>query len=450
MASKNLLGEGDARIGWYYDNRPETPETVVQLTLEDGRPTLRVPIGEGARDTDHPLHRYFARDIWDDSLAETSAARPPDEILFCDSRGAVALVGCVARHGSTALGGMRTSEGRIVADYAVLGAEHGHFSKLNGVQMKSAAVSQWVGLSSVTFERELDDDGLLREGAVRFRGAPSTRVGRKLNLAFKPTWTASVDPGTGESSGRAMSVVQTQVDRPRPWHEHRDLMRAVLDLVGVAGWEEYTAQELSVRRDDAPLRTADGTARGDKWLALVQREVPTGDLDAVQRYRFLFTYGDLRHAAIDTWLALRRRYPRAINPLVALPKMRKTYLENQLLQSAIALDALGNYLEDEVFAGAKRNKSGQLAYNDALRNLASVMDWAAVPDVEDWVGLSNATYMGAKHVDRDEVTANEMLDGYVANSMMLRAWVAQRLGVPEERFRRELFPDPLGRYLDRN
>jgi hypothetical protein len=342
---------------------------------------------------------------------------------------------------------MQTSEGLVVADYAVLGAPHDRFAALNGVRMESAAVSQWAQLSSVTFTREVAEDGELAEGVVRYRGAPRVRLAKRLNLGFKATWSSSVDPGTGETSGQAMTVVETRSRRPRPWSDHRDLLRAVLDLVGVASWLDPVAQDVSVRRDDAPLRTAEGTARGDKWYALVQRDVAVRETDPGVRFNYLFTWSDLGRGAIETWLNLRRRYPRAINPFVALPKMSGTYLENQLLQSAIALDALGTYLEDDLFLGAHRNKGGQLSYNEALRNIARDMKWHPLASTSEWIKQSNAAYMGAKHLDRDEVSANDMLDALHANAMVLRAWTAQRLGVTEERFRQSWFSDPIGRNL---
>lgn len=110
------------------------------------------------------------------------------------------------------------------------------------------------------------------------------------------------------------------------------------------------------------------------------------------------------------------------------------------------LDALGNALDVESDS-AKRKARGQLPYNEALRNVAASMAWHPLTNVDTWVRQSNKAYMASKHVDRPEVSGREMPFAHVATVMMLHAWLAQQLGVAQDRFNRGVAADSLGRVL---
>lgn len=166
------------------------------------------------------------------------------------------------------------------------------------------------------------------------------------------------------------------------------------------------------------------------------------------RHESLFGYADMSDGTLGRWLALRKIYPRAIGPMSALPKLSDTYTENHFLQAPVALDALGSALDADR-PDSRRGSRGHLTFANALRNVADDTAWLPINNLEAWVDLSTRAGNAAKNVDRPEVSTSDMVDAHVANVMVYRAWVAQRLGVAERAFMANLRRDPIGAFLPR-
>lgn len=64
---------------------------------------------------------------------------------------------------------------------------------------------------------------------------------------------------------------------------------------------------------------------------------------------------------------------------------------------------------------------------------------------EDWKECCNKVYMGAKHGNRPEPDHLMTLNILRENLLVLRYWIAQRLGVPGDVLNQNLMRDPLAR-----
>jgi hypothetical protein len=113
---RNVLEEGNPRLGWLVDGDPSTPEIAVMLCDTGSRIELTVPtrsIGVVG-----PYDNWFM-----------PCSSVPNVLLVEDDQGSVVLVGCRdAGHVS----GLPAGRGRIVADFAVLGARSLQYNTING------------------------------------------------------------------------------------------------------------------------------------------------------------------------------------------------------------------------------------------------------------------------------------------------------------------------------
>ena len=122
---------------------------------------------------------------------------------------------------------------------------------------------------------------------------------------------------------------------------------------------------------------------------------------------------------VAAWLRLLKDYQRSMGPLVALLDQKDAYLETRLVQSCIALEALGYQLALEAGKISGRRK----------REVNPLPNW------KDWQARSNECYRGAKHPDNDLPDTADQLRTYRENLLVLRYWVAGRLGVRADKLR---------------
>ena len=112
--------------------------------------------------------------------------------------------------------------------------------------------------------------------------------------------------------------------------------------------------------------------------------------------------------------------------------------------SAIALEQLGYLIEIKKNGGEKLNGYGQISFKNALDAILENMDVAPLESsrVDDWKE-SRDVYMGSKHADQIEKDHLTTLNTLRENLLVLRYWIAQRLGVPGDVLNQNLVRDPL-------
>lgn len=116
--------------------------------------------------------------------------------------------------------------------------------------------------------------------------------------------------------------------------------------------------------------------------------------------------------------------PRAIQPLIFVADNPGSF-KSQILQTGIAPEALGHQLGVE----SGRPPTHQINFKPALDRVLADPEFNPLPDAEDWKKRRHESYMGVKHPDREAphslVLANALRD----NLLILRFWIAGRLGV---------------------
>lgn len=427
----NELAVGAPRIGWMIDGDPSTPERTVMLQDTGEQILLTVPFRAYDVSQRDPYERWFGEHVhWGDDPQQTKYRySPPSSLMFGDSGGPVVLVGCRTLGMST---NMAVGDGRIIADFAVFGARHRDYDRVNGIRSEMPALSQWLGIRSVTTSTKVDDRNRLVSLTAEFKSPPAIRVSRRKNLTLQPSWTWNPSDASSVHTAHDELFVETSSKRPYEWYEHLEPHLALRDLVAIASWRPVGFRRLHV------LRVTADDAR-EPWREVRTYRVPqhAGDMGYL---RFLFDYGDVGTAGLRTWLDLRRSYARALVPLATLVAVDGGYINDRILQLGVILEALGCQLEVERGA-ARFDGRGQLSFNGALESVLADTPVHGLADVAGWRKWVRKSYIGVKHPDKPIPDMGTLVAVYRSTLLVLRCWVAGRLGVPDEVLARSVETD---------
>lgn len=436
----NQLRVGEPRLCRLIVGDPDEQKDVVMLRDTGDAIEATFPIS-GMAGSGGAYDRWWSRGITygDDPDRVNYSYSPPSVMLLYDSSGYVVLIGCRATGWERTLNAGR---GIIVADFAVLGGKSLDYGQINGMRTTSPAYSRWMGGSSISIDRDVDQSSRLQSLTLRLKRVEDLQVSRKFGLSAHRDWR--VTPVLGGYDVRETLAFETLFEDPRTWSVHLDLHLAVLDLISIAAWKNCAFGEIRVNRKDDPEKTLGGNVVSVRWPEVVSHVLPGDDVSDCGK-NFLFTYDDVSSDAIDMWLQLRVDYGRALDYLLRILRSGHTWSPQSTIMSGIALEQLGYLIEDHSKNGSHLDNRGQLHFKDALGVILDGMETIPIEhdEIEGWKERCRNVYMGAKHADREEVDHLTTLNTLRENLLVLRYWIAQRLGVSGDVLERNLAQDPL-------
>jgi hypothetical protein len=437
---ENILVEGKPRMGWFIDGNPDTPEIAVMLQDTGKQIVLTVPTkGMGSHRGD-PYYRWFmaGAHFGDDPDRTKYSYKPPRVAMFEDNDGPVILVGCRAVGIRSNLG---AGSGMIVPNFAVLGGRHLKYDKINGLRSELPGLAIWSGQRSVHAKPEPDAEGRVQKVEVSLSSPPQVRLARRMNLMLRPTWRTSYPDNIGTFAAHDVVELETTSKRPRPWEDHLEGHIAMRDLLVVAAWRHFGFLRLTVNRTDDPERVLSGDARGPRWAAVATHMLRKHEA-WTQTPRFLFTFHDIGPVGVRRWLTMRSHFARAMQPLVGIADQKDAFWETRMVQSGLALEALGYQLEVDR-GGDNRDTWGQLSYMKALEVVLDDMSYVPLDDPADWKQRSRDCYMGVKHADNRLPDSLVLANTLRENLLVLRVWLASRLGCSKAALEQRINLDPL-------
>lgn len=435
----NVLEPGRPRLGWLFDGDESTPEIAVMVEDTGSQIEVTVPTkGMGGRDD--PYRRWFSagEHFGDDPDRTRYAYRPPSSILVADKDGPVVLVGCRSSGYSMNIG---AGQGKIVASFAILGARHLNYSRINGLRAELPALAPWTGLRSVRTDPRTDGAGKVQRVELVLDSPPSQALSRRMNLALRPTWRISYPDTVGTFAAHDVVELMTATKNPRPWEDHIEQLAAIRELLSLSAWRHFGFSRLAVNRGDDPQRVLSGDAIGERWAEVSTHRLPKHESWS-KAPQFLFAYDDIGRAGVGRWIRMREHFGRSLRPLIGLMDQPDSYLEVKLVQSGIALEALGYQLAVDR-GNVRQGKRMQQSYADAMRTILDDMVYVPLADPEDWVARSTDAYRGTKHADNQAPEAVEAANTMRENILVARFWLAGRLGVKRKVLESRLERDPM-------
>ena len=434
----NELVVGEPRLGWFIDGNPDTDEIAVMLRDTGSAIELMIPLkgmfGEG-----DPYGRWWssAFHFGDDPDRNRHSYKPPRVLLLHDRHGPVVLVGCRSAGSSS---NFRIGQGRIVANYAVLGGGTLKYEKINGLRAEVPALAAWTRLSNMEVRVETSNQNRVRAVQMKLTNAEPVPLARPLNLVMRSTWRT--EQPLGSFLAYEGVKLETAVRDARSWDEHLNIHSAVLDLVSIAAWRPFGFSTIEVRRADDPTRTMDGNIIGERWSQVETHRLPKHE-EWVKEPLFLFPYDEVGPRGVARWLRLRKVYGRVIGPLLSILRSDDRWSHSNVVQSGIALEALGYLIAVEKNGGANLNSRKQMNFKPGLQVILNDMRLKPFDDLDGWIGRADTAYMGLKHLDRPEPDSLVMLNALRENLLILRFWIALQLGVKPKSLKDALGSDPL-------
>lgn len=436
---RNELVPGTPRLGWFIDGDPSTDQVAVMLQDTGNAIELTVPL-KGMFSKNDPYGRWWSSGVQfgDDPDRTEHSYRPPRVLLMNDAHGPVVLVGCRSA-GFTS--GSRVGTGHIVANFAVLGGRHLRYEKIHGLRTEIPGLAAWTKLSSMEVTAEANFENRVQSVQIRLTNAESIPLTRSLNLEMKSIWRTERPIG-GFFVYEGVEL-ETSIRHARSWDEHLQMHGAVLELVSVAGWKPFGICSVKARRADDPERTVNGESRGERWLPVVTHRLPKHEA-WTKDPQFLFPFAEIGTRGISRWLRLRKRYGRVVGPMLNILRSDNKWGHASLVQSGIALEALGYIIDVEKNGGKNLNSRKQMNFKPGLRVILDDMTIKPFDDLEAWIKHADESYMGAKHPDRPEPDSLVQINTLRENLLILRFWIGLQIGVKPSSLAERVRLDPLG------
>jgi len=436
--AKNELVVGEPRFGWFIDGDPDTEQIAVMLRDTGTAIELTIPLQGMFADSD-PYVRWWSYGIQfgDDPGRTKYSYKPPRVLLMHDNNGSVVLVGCRATGSNMSF---RVGQGRIVANFAVLGGESLNYERIHGLRTEIPALAAWTRLSSMDVKMTTDEIQHMQSVQMALKDAPEVSLSRTLNLKMKSSWRWE------NPRGRFLAYegvkLDTTVSKPRTWDEHLKLHAAVLDLVSLSAWRSFGFSAVEVNRADDPVRNLAQEGIGDKWSPVATHRLPKHE-EWSKDPQFLFPYAEIGPQGIAKWLILRKEYGQAIGPLLGILRSDDRWSHSSVVQSGIALEALGYLVDVKKNGGAHLNGRKQMNLKPGLQVILDDMKTKPFTDTSGWIDRAANAYMSMKHPDRSEQDSLVMLNTLRENVLILRYWVALQLGVTAKSLNDRIRTDPL-------
>lgn len=432
MANELMLGT--RRVGDLIDFDPDTPE--VKVVLEHSDRGLGITVSWSSDDS--PYASWFLRDIDVFRVPPLPEGPPvPEKVLFRDSYGFVLLIGCRAREfHSNVLG---PGSGTLWARAAILGVDGNvDFDNPNGLQTDISGLRGWLGVSSWSEKRNYEEP---RGVIVQSLDVPDIEIGehRGVRFSLSQGWGIRHEDGGDRRILTDYARCVSRSDQPKAWSAHLRLHHAIRDLLVLSRWHDESCSEALALRLDHFLPAMNGATHLELWREVVvpyrEREsAPKGSLP------HLFKYADLGAAGLLRWISLRDEFARALDPVISSIRLRETTASTLLAHTGPGLEALGYLLL--LRDGCPNRKAADASLKTRLERILADLEDCLPFDAQTWVTSTSAAYNGLKHANRLEPDPIDVLNAWRESVLVVRAWVAVELGVPQDKIKERLSTDP--------
>ena len=442
MVNDNVLEVGHSRLGWLYDDNPDTELTAVMLRNTGHSIELTIPTSGMASAHRGPYDRWFNQgsSFGDDPDRTKYSYSPPKVLLFKDSYGSVALVGCRAGNWRDSFS---AGHGVVFADAAVLGSSDYSANEINGMRASVVAYQKWFGENNVEITRETSQNGRLKSLTLRLAEPRYIVPMQNLGLDFHAMGTWQVDPVPDGYQIHQYIRTGTMVEKACAITEHLRMHDEFLDLVCLAAWRDLAFDEIEVLRTSDPERALSGAPLGEKWCPFLSYRTG-GTVHQWDKGEFLFCYHDT-DKDLARWFTMRKRYARAIDPVMRILRSGETWSHQSAVLTGIALEQLGLLICRE--KKGDLNRHGGVSFSKALDWIVKDSDKLFVESVDEWKKRTHNVYMGAKHGDRAEPSHLDVLTAVRENLIVIRSWIAMKLGVDPSIIESNMSSDPANRYF---
>lgn len=384
--------------------------------------------------------QWFTPNYFDIAAMTTGEITPrasvPSALLFYDSYGAVALVGCRYAGYHT---NHRIGSGRVLVGAAVLGAPSTAHAKVMGVRSEVSGLRAWLGTSALTQTNKFDEKtGRFKSAEIKVVIPEAINV-PDSELVLRPAIKRT--PREGALLIEDIVWVEHKTEEESSWRQHQMAMRAVRDLLAVSRWRDESLIPVSVARtEDSIEGDTPESERQQWWREAVDSSAPEPKEDT-RRLEHLILWEDLGPEGLARWIKLRDDFARAVDPAVSSIYLEGVTLDVQLTQISISLEALGYLLfmgKDGKSESEARGIYFKLRLDRIIRAVPGLLPFVDAT----WSQRMADTYNSVKHANRDLPQMVDVANCWREGALLFRTWIASELGVDREKLRERIARDP--------
>ena len=390
------------RLGWVYD--ADSGSRIGSGRLQAAREQVTLEYLPENTDQHPPLMSMPPKEV-------------PERLVFADRHGITGLDGCSVRRSSRK--GRLPSWVEVHADHAIetVGANR-DFTMVSNLRSEIAGLATWATLTPVvTNESYVNDDGLLKRIVIEAKAGNAKEIGTRDGLRLVPHF--STQSSRSSSGGRHEIVermfVETRVEGdPVPLQQHLKTHRNMQELLVIA-YGTPCGQRLSwVSSTTHPKRhPRSGEAIGDHWRGIISTWCGRGGADVPMELPWrhaLFDFPDIGADGVRRWVEESPAWARTVGPLALWTFDNGSSVEVEVVQIAVALEALGHKIA--VRQGLIRPNQSR-AFLTYLRLIGETLkcdvqqvikgspenDVPAYSDYKAWSDDFNMLYKQSKHAD---------------------------------------------------
>ncbi len=359
----------------------------------------------------------------------------PDPLILCDAHGWFTLAGGRPEGGATS--SLGPSLERIRYERAVhAGANGADYASVNGMTSEVDGLARWAKRSPVSTRCNVSEgDKGIESLTIEAKNLDPLPLGGPFDLQLETAYRHSPQPKGGVFSISTSLLVRTRSPQMEGWQSHQQTHRMIQDLMCLVYGKPCEARLISVMRDDdqGGVPTDERRHWREAYQPSFGRDVDPehqmGDED-----RPLFHLDEANPDLVAAWLSEYEYWARPLWIAISTVFHRRIPVESQLLQVAVALEALG-------YAIAKRatpDRKISLRFTELLQEIFNAVGYepAAVVgeagSAETWCAAFNTAYKGVKHADNDLTDPLEAFTRMREGLLLIRCWLASALGVSKE------------------
>lgn len=429
----NELNVGDRRYGNIIDGDPDTPPLSATLVRTEKGVSFSMTFNH---EETPEYRRWFTTEGFfaTDGAEDTKPAGPPSELMFEDSHGQIALLGCRAVNWHS---NYQTGYGTIQANAAVVGASSVAYAKITGLRSEVSGLRSWVGATSIKNRAERNPETKRLKQTFVLEAPDPTNI-PDSGLSFSPDFVSSQNNDT--VSIRDVLQLVHRSEQEEPWYVHQGAQLAVRDLLAISRWRAETIIPVFVCRPDDLLPDGDNQSAGRPWWRkAIYSDAPI-PMEETTRIEHLIWWDELKPEGMVKWIKLREDFARAIDPSVSSIYLKNSIIEVQLTQVAIGLEALG-YLIAMRDDGSTEAQANNLNFKQRLIRIAQDIP-GVLPFVNDtWAQRMATAYNSLKHVNRPTQQLPIVANSWREGTLLFRAWIASELGLEHDVIKSRLARD---------
>lgn len=446
----NVLVEGQPRIGWVsWEGNDDAKPFPTMLEDTGVVLRLRLPFPPGLP-FDYPLYCWWVEstDVRKEansfSFVSRNVDRVPRLLRFWDLSGSVILVGChYLGYCESFVRGV-CAEGRVQVQYAVLGAQHSNYARVNAVRTRSPGISKWFGLTGFATNRVTDEQGRLQSLTFEVDKHDTILVRKRLNLSVNPSWSGTSGHQHFEIDGPV--YVETQVSKPRTWEEHLLEHERLLNLACLSAWQPFRFTEIFASRDEDPQSMYTGQKESRKWNPVVTHRGYQDVPGIPDNPRFLFRFSDIGMDGVRNWLRLSEECGEAIALLMNILRSGQAWNPIHVLSVGAMLEEIAAYiLKNKGMEASRINRS---SYESKMQAIIEDLPIIPFDNPEGWAKNTRDIYTASKHAGNDKPDLLKQLEVVREGILAARIWIACKLGAEPALFKGCLQLDPLATKLE--